>query len=395
MRYRLPKVSELGNVTVSRVFFMFLTGVLIMSILAAPTAFAYPVQTKRIDYTPQLSSAAYWDTHHIAIVRIAASETNAMGKRQLTLETFRTLSDGQVPETRTVPFSHFFWLDSAGEIPAEIAEGDVMAVFFKKTGPGQIAAAKLPAEFESSPLVQTLVRIAELREKASLDAFREGVFSDDAIVALYCLQTMLHRSPADADAYGQRLLKLRNDEMRSAEVRLLASRVRSRVRGLSDKSDEEYEWLRSTLASSRVDDWTQLRPFATRLLEFPSRRAETVDFLVDLALNRQARKTARIAAYSAFEEPELFHFQQPDRLSDRIVDACVTLLQDPDPMFRMAGSQLLHNISHEVQHRSMNPEAARNIKDQARTALSNALARESDEVSRARIHEHYDSLAGN
>jgi hypothetical protein len=97
----------------------------------------------------------------------------------------------------------------------------------------------------------------------------------------------------------------------------------------------------------------------------------------------------RIAAYSTFDDPRLFSFDHPDADSQKIFDACIRMLKDPEPLMRGAGAALLYNISAKVDA-SNRPKYV----EQAEVAIRSASAVESDPVTRQQM-SHYLKLLSN
>jgi len=231
-----------------------------------------------------------------------------------------------------------------------------------------------------------LEQISRLRSANDPQSLKLAAAATDPVIAAYSLRQLLQtKAPLTAaDVAGLR--SVRGDETRLPEVRILAARVAA-AHSPAEFEQEEYVWLKTALANSATGDWTQLRPFADRLLDFPANRADAAAFLTGQALNSSGRLAVRIAAYSAFEDNRLFNFSQPDRISDGIFQACAQLLSDSEPELRVAGAALLHNLSLQASADSRPRYLA-----SARRTLAAAIGREANPEIQARLQIYSDRL---
>jgi hypothetical protein len=347
------------------------------------------VRAKNIDYTPDLTSDSYWDAHHICVVRVNGLGKDAEGKPQLTYQVVGRISEALVEEVRTVRLSDL-WFGMYVEEPPRIGAHDNLVIYYAREGPSPIVATKLDAGIEESPLVKSLRRIAGLRAGAGGPrALREAALSADALVALYSLKRLLAQPPSEAGGdYAAQLMKVRDDEGREAQVRLLAGRLAYKLEGKSDDSAEEYAWLRAAIIKSKEPDWAQLKPLLDRLLEFEGRRAENVAFLTHLVGDPNAAQATRIAAYSSFEDRRLFRFDKPDAESDSVFEACIGMLKDPDPVIRGAGAALLHNLSVQI-----DAAAKRAYVERAKSAIGAAIAVETNAGTQGQLKSYLKLLS--
>jgi hypothetical protein len=106
---------------------------------------------KNIDYTPDFTSEAYWDAHHIALVRIVAAEEQE-GRLRITYRVEEQFSDGQMEPMRTAPIHHY-WFGMHVLEPPPVSVGDRLVVIHRKEGPAPIVTYKLPEPVQESPLV--------------------------------------------------------------------------------------------------------------------------------------------------------------------------------------------------------------------------------------------------
>lgn len=334
---------------------------------------------KNLDYTPEVTSDAYWDTYHVCIVRVTKVGRDKAGKEQVTFEVTQQISEGPSPDTRTVLLSHFWFGPDIDERP-RLEKNDSLVVFIKKKGRSQIAATKLDTPPEKSPLVKRLSRIAKLRANTGgIEALSEQVFDDDATVALYCLKRMATRSPVDVENYVSRLRDLRKKEAADVYVRLMASALANKLDSKPADSDEEYSWLRLAIARSKQKDWTQLAPLVDRLLDFEKKRSENVTFLSRLVQDDKNTHPVRIAAYGAFDDPRLFVFSNPKDASERIFEACISMLKDRHLEIRRAGAHLLQGICVKLAHEA-DPAVSGGYVDRAKASMAAAISVEKDEV---------------
>lgn len=342
------------------------------------------VRAKNIDYTPDITSDPYWDTHHICVVHVTSVDKNAAGKQQITYEVIRQMSEGPIEKTRTLLLSHL-WFGPDVEEPPPIWKDDNLVIYYAKDGPSPIVTTKLDTIPEDSDLTRILSRIVGFRaNEGGIKALSEGVFDREALIPLYCLKRLLNRSRLEVEVgYVARLRNLRDQENAKVQVRLLASRLANKIEDKPANSEEEYLWVRASMKKAKYQEWTQVRPFVARLLEFENRRKENVAFLVQLVRDSNNMQAIRIAAYSSFEDPNLFYFSQPDNESDSIFDTCIEMLGDRDTLLRSAGAALLHNISIQI-----DKTVKGKYTERAKSAIDAAIAVEKNDVCRTQMENY-------
>jgi hypothetical protein len=347
-------------------------------------------RAKSIDYAADVASDAYWDAHHVGAVRITSVGNDEQSREYIIYQLESQLSDGPIERTGTVLLSHLQFGPDAGEMP-HVAINDRLMFHYPKREPGTILATKLDNGSESMRTWDTFVQIAKLREnRANQAAYTQSVFSTNPVVSRYSLRHLLEEAEVQPqDGFVSQLLVLRDDESRDLQVRVLANRLVDKLAGRSDHSDGEYVWLQDSLAGLKEEgEWTQLTPLVDRLLEFESKRPDSVSFFTHLATDPRAMKSARIAGYSTFEDPRIFHFEMPDALSERIFQTCMEMLKDQEPAMRAAGAALLHNIS-----RRVNAADSTAYRKKSRTAIGEALAAETDDTARDTLDFYLDLIS--
>ena len=297
---------------------------------------------KQIDYTPDFTSDAYWDTHNIALVTVVAANQLA-GRLHITHRVEEQFSDGPMEATRTEPL-HRYWFGMYVVEPPSLGVKDHLVVAYPKQGPSQIVTFKVSPQ---EPLVRSLRRIQGLRAgQGGAQALADAALGSDETVSVYALKRALAQPPSrKRPAFVAKLREERADAARAPLVRVLASQLANQLEGKPSESESEYAWLTSALAKLREKDWTRLRPFTERLLEFGSRRRQTAKLLAAIATNARDPQPLRIGAYAAFDDPRLFNFGKPDAPSEEIFAASSKMLQDNDELIRRAGVALLHNLS--------------------------------------------------
>ncbi len=357
--------------------------------IASLIAAALLLQAKSIDYTPEITSRSYWDAHHIASVRVTAVMRDERDRQFLVYRVETPFSSGPIEPAGTIAAADLWFADRA-EASRAIAVDDRLALFYAKDEPGMIAAVRLDNAAGENRLIEALGQIAMLyRNREDLQGLRNGVFSADPAVARYSLRSLLEQpsTPADPD-YRSKLLRLRDSEQQTVQVRLLAGRLASRLDGQPDRSDTEYSWLMTAISSSQSPSWKELAPLVDRLLEFDTRRAQSVGFLTELATDAAARPAVRIAAYGAFEDPRLFRFEAPDVESGRIFQACISMLHDRGPDVRAAGAAVLHNIT-----TSIRPEDRAAFVKRSQAAIADVLQVERDPTARHHLSYFLNQLS--
>jgi hypothetical protein len=352
------------------------------AVVAFLLASAVQSPAKTIDYTPDFTQRATWDTHHILAVRVTATGRDERDRAYLIYRVENQLSAGPVDQVRTVPISYlWFGRDDGRSASALIETNDRLLLVYPKEGPAPIAAFPLSGA-KSADTWNAVQQIAQLRlHPDDPQAAMTAALSANPIVSRYALQHLLEQpaSPVPQN-FTANLALLRDDPAWSVPQRILVVRLSARLAGATDFSDAEYSWLQDALAASQRTDWIALRPFVDRLLQFAGKRPQSVEFFARLALNSSAAEAVRIAAYSALDDARVFQYEVPDALNDRIFDACLAMLKDGSPAMRGAGAALLHNIS-----MRMNPLHRRVYIQRSRTALSTALATEVDDATREQL----------
>jgi hypothetical protein len=346
-------------------------------------------RAKNIDYSPDFTDDGYWDTHYILVVRVTDVRKDEAGALSITYHVVVPLSEAPPEGIRTVP-SGDLWFGRGFKQPPSLAVNNNLVICFAKQGRSPIVTTKLETSPTESQLVKRLLRISGLRRnEGGLEALTEGVFDQEQVIALYCLKRLLsgRQFPPPAGYVG-RLLDQRDNPVRDSQVRLLTSDLVSKAEGKPPNSEDNYLWLRAAVEQSKAQDWTQLRPFVDRLLDFGGKRAETVAFLCGLATDGRRAEAIRIAAYSTFDDSRLFHFARPDAESDMVFNACVEMVKDPKPVMRRAGVALVYNISVRI-----NPEAGRNYVVRAKAAIAGAMSVEGDEGTRSQMKMYLDLLS--
>jgi hypothetical protein len=346
------------------------------------------LHAKWIDYTPDITSNSYWDSHCIGAVRIIATGRDDQGRDYIIDQLERQISGEPMEPARTIPLSQF-WRASVREEQPPIGVGDRLIVYEPKKGSAPIVTVTLDGT-EGSRLFNRLIQIASLRaDRDNLQAYLEAVFAEDSVVSQYSLRHLLTQAvPQPPPAYLTRLRRLRDEGTRDTTIRALASRLANRMEGQPDDSDAEYSWLQAALVGSRDHDWTELRSFVDRLLEFERKRSDTVAFFSRLVTDPSNGKSVRIAVFGAFEDPRLFRFDAPDKESDRIWKACVQMLHDGELALRRAGAALLHSLSARV----ATPARAAYLRN-ASAAIREALASENDEIMRETLDFYLELIS--
>jgi hypothetical protein len=356
-----------------------------MAAIVLAGAVAGGAYAKHVNYTPDLSSPEYWDSHHISAVRITNLSRADDPSSLLSWQVENTLSDTGIRSTATVPLSHlWFGLDRSPALTA----GDRLVVSYEKDSSSVYAAVFLDAR-DSAGVLESLRRIAQLRtHPGDFQAYLDAATAPDRLTARYSMRFLLSQTGSAQPAADSlaRLLQIRNDESRDSLDRILAARLVDRLQGPGDSSDSQYAWLQQTLANSPGRDWPELKPFAERLLEFTGKRSGTVAYLTQLASNPAVPQPVRVAAYGAFLDPRLFRFDAPDADSARIFQASLAMLSDEDPLMRRAGAALVYHITVRV-----NPSHRPEYLAQARKALADALSSETDAAAQFHL-QHFLSL---
>ena len=338
---------------------------------------------KDIDYTPDVTSDAYWDAHNIAIVRISEISNDDQGRSLITYTVRRSISDGGKPGTETVRSSHlWFGMD---EEPPRLAVNQELILYKSKQGQEPVVASLVHETNRRQ--IAALLQIARLRTEAGpTQAILESAMDQDEVVSRYSLRRLLSNPPSQPpQGYVARLVQLRDQQSRPAVSRILSEELAEQLEG-REKSDGEYSWLQDAIRQTPAADWTDIKPFVDRIVEFEGKRRDNVVFLTGLVKQQNAQRQRRIAAYSSFDDPRMFHAGAPDQLSDVIFDTCIQMLKDPDPVIRGAGAALLHKGAARIAspHRSTYVE-------RAKQAIQSASEHEEDAGVRGQF-THYLSL---
>lgn len=332
-------------------------------------------QAKNMDETPDITSDEYWDKYHIAVVRatdVVPLEPNRPGIRHCVQ---MNISGASMESEHTAPLRHWRLATPAADAPV-ITPGDEYVVFYRREGSSPIMA--LPRD---AALVSRLQRIASLRRGEGGPAvLTEAVFDPDRDVALYALKRLRKQREISLNqAFINRLRGLRDANNAAPDVRIVAAEI-------ADDAEGQYAWLQRAPSSAQGYDWTQLRKFALRMLEFPDKRRRTAEFLTTLVKDATQSQDVRIAAYSNFEDPRL--------LSDRgtanlIFQTLEWMLRSPDDFLHKPAAMLLHNLTQQA-----DSEVRAVYLKRAQAALQSALHRCPDLGTEQTIRRSLDLLSG-
>jgi hypothetical protein len=337
-------------------------------------------QAKNIDETPDITSDEYWDEHHIAVVRatdVIPLEPNRPGIRH---RVQTPISEAPMESERDAPLRHWRLATPAADRPV-ITPGDEYVVFYRREGPSPIMA--LPRD---AALVNRLQRIASLRRgDGGVAALSEGVVDRDRDVALYALKRLRKQPQLDLDqAFVTRLRGVRDANDVDPEVRIVAADVLGGVARVDD-AEGQYKWLQGAPSSAQGYDWTALRKFALRMLEFPDKQRETAEFLTALVKDAAQSQDVRIAAYSVFEDPRLVSDRNAANL---IFQTLEWMLRSPDDFLHKPAAMLLHNLTQQA-----DPDVHAVYQKRARAALQSALDRGLDPGTEQTIRRSLDLLS--
>lgn len=362
-------------------------GAVMMLVFTMIRSAAVESRAKNIDYTPDVTSDAYWDQHDICLFRVTSLGNNAEGREQVTLTLARSFTARPVEETKTVPLGHL-WFGPLHEGVPSIKLDNLLIVYISKAGHAPIVATVVPGDPNQSPVVKRLSRIAEFRAaRGEPEALGNGVFDRDQVVSLYCLKRLVSRPPSPPPSdYVARLREQQGNPACDVQVRLLTNDLANKLEDKPPNSEEEYRWLQTALSQSRGQDWKQLRFFVERQLSLSRRRAQNAAFLCGLVKDAMREESIRIAAYSAFDDPRLFDFARPDAVSDRIFDTCIDMLNDRASLIRRAGAALLYNLTVRIKSDTRQRYVAR-----AKAAMAPAISVEPDDATRIQL-KHYLAL---
>jgi hypothetical protein len=357
-----------------------------MSFVATqPDSGAWQVRAKNIDYTPDITSDSYWNGHSIALVQITHIGKDDNGVVWITYTVTQAFADGVLQSPRTVRASEFWF---GADEPPQFAEHQALVVYQSK-GTKQPLAATLTDEAHRGELA-ALQRISQLRlEPGATSAVQESAFDQNDLISRYSLKRLLAAPDFEApQGYAARLSHLRDETFRPAETRILSVQLAERLEGRQGDSGDEYAWLKEALTHTPAADWMDLKPFASRLLEFEHMRQETAALLTGIVKQQTAPQTLRIAAYSTFEDPRLFHSDPPDPVSDLVFQTCIQMLNDSDAVVRGAGAALLHNLAARIAQ----PYRSKYV-ERAKQAIQSAREHESDPAARSQF-DHFLNLLG-
>ena len=117
---------------------------------------------KDLDYSADVTSDAYWDAHHIAIVRVNASGQTERDGGYISYQVETQLSDGPIDRTRTVLLSHL-WFGPDADETVRIAVNDRLILSYPKDGPATIVATIIDKDSAGLGTWNALLQIAALR----------------------------------------------------------------------------------------------------------------------------------------------------------------------------------------------------------------------------------------
>ena len=342
------------------------------------------VPAKYIDYTPDVTSDDFWDSHDVSVVRVDGVEGDRVEDGTIRTHVVRRLNAraSGPEETYALPD---LWFSPDPEERLTVQAGDTLVLYIGPERP--IVAERVTPPVEESPLVRRLEQIVSLRlGEGGTEALRDASMHADPAVARYSLNRLIGDPQIEVpDTHLAQLRQARDDERGDPLVRLLAADFTFQREGKTPESDEAYRWLQDAIAQSTASDWRAIEPFVRRLVSIDRRRGETGAFLSRLATDEQVREPVRIAAYSGFEP--LVHRVSPQE-AEQIVDACFQMLRSQNATIRQAGAHLLYNFSVRG-----GPGPLEGLATRATEALRTAQREEADEQVRARFERLTELLS--
>jgi hypothetical protein len=355
---------------------------------------------------PDMASLGFWDDYSIYTARIiqigssqrdltcSVSETiSALDpvKEQIVVTEFDTL-----PLDRPAVPTEEFGL----EWPRDLRVGDGVVVFDPrealKNAPlmpfntHRLRWFKKISSLTADPFVMALRKIAGVHTNQSLANLLRNANDQDDLVSRYCLNLLDLQPGIRTNSNDATKLKaLRDDARRDARVRLLADKMARRLAGEPDRLEDEYSWLRTSIAKSKSEDRQYVRAFVDRLMVFSEHRKETISFLEDLGKNPGVTLNVRIAAIENLDNKELFSYDNPDRESQGIFDFGLSMLKDRTPLTRSIGSYLLNSICEGLDRDKRKAYAERAI-----AALKAAVAQERDLATLGSMQDDLENIQG-
>lgn len=343
-------------------------------------------RAKNIDHAPDITSDEYWDTHHIAVVRVADAAPAERDRREVRHRIEQTITEAPIDAKRATPLMRLP-LGERFEGRPRVTPGDAFVVFYLREGEVPVAAIPLDTSPEQSELVNRLEKIARLRAgDGGSPALMEAAFDPDRDVALYALKRLEKQQGLTVNqGFLDRLHALRDADRADPEIRMRAANLLVSS-GAMDR-EEQYTWLKGTLTNAQVHDWVQLRAFALRMLEFADKRAETAELLTQIVKDSALSQQVRIAAYSVFEDPRLFTGDRRDVISNLIFQTVEWMQRSTEEFLRPAAAMLLHNLTFKV------PVEDRALySSRAQAALRSALAAAPDAGTEQTIKHSLEML---
>ncbi|HUY92481.1 MAG TPA: hypothetical protein VMV10_27305 [Pirellulales bacterium] len=354
---------------------------------------AQDAMAKNEDLTPDTTEQAFWTTSCVAAVRVEAVRKDGGDRDHFALEMIQSISEGAGKPPRELPASRFWFGLERSDWP-KVVPGDVLLIFYDHSSPRcMVVAEKIQGDHARHPQVAPLVRIAAIRAAGEpIAALREGALDGEKTVAAYCLKRLLAKHSQQIPAeFVPRLRKQAGDEAIAPKVRLLSIRLAAYVAAGGDAAiaaEEERRWLCASIRDSKSCELLQLLPLARRLWELPPHRRENVEFLTALVTDQKLRTAVRAAAADTLPYEQAFCFTSPDALSDEVLRALVSLLDDDDSYLRALGAGHVKRVCIQSSHR----ELCRRYFVASRAAIEKRLAAERDESARFHLKAHLESI---
>jgi hypothetical protein len=377
---------------------------------------------KWIDRTPQTDSPDYWDTHIAAVVQVTSVKPRDptsphvgfnYGQPDSVLVKPVTLITPSAWEAEVELSRHNTWFTPRGDFPVLSVGQHVLLWRSSQAGPDYMAASLIEAaEPEQSALVKACKAIAGMRKMPlALNAFRESVSSDQPLAVRYAINRIVKEAVA-GDKVVPELDRLRQDEEVDVQVRIVASEAINRLLKRDSGTSDDWKWLTTAIERSRKLDEVGLNPLIQRLVNYGSKRSETVAFFIRMATTPANRSAIRTASIEVMKNQGIYDYVHPsDPSSEKVFTCLLNLLRDKNPDIRArAADTLLKDVDSvswgqggdapPSSHGAVNPAVsqaepkrfATSLAMRAAASVGAALEKETDEGTRPKLKSVLDRL---
>jgi len=381
-------------------------------ILLSGTVYGQTVSRGR--KVPAIESSAYWDSHDVAVATITSVTPyvatppgvfNYGQPESVRVKPVMCFTPGQWGQELELSTQNT-WFAPSGELPVMSKGQHVLllrstqdkqtpmdAISIEDKGPRRLPflGNEPDGDIEQSAIVKACRAIEAMRKMpAAIDAFHAGLASGQPLAIRYAINLVTKEAkPADVARLVPDLEKLRQDDNVDTEARISASEAINTLLKRDANTSDDWKWTMSAMEQSHNLDKNGPTYLALRLLNFPERRAETIDFLIRMANDPKQQLPVRVACTDLLHQPLYYTASNPSEpLSEKVFIAFQNLLKDKNPDIRKSAAMGLRVKVGSAKLSRASPQAVASLAHKAAIGLRDAIEKETDAETRQLLELH-------